>query len=153
VTRHFGIPKPHNPEAPTDGLEDHRHEPPHQQPKWWWWIGVGLLVGVAFILLLEAANAHLPDRPDLNTWAMGLQNGRGTLCCEFKEAEGVLDANWDTTVRDGIAHYRVNYHGEWIEVEDDSIVRVPNLYGVPLVWISYLDGKPWVRCFLPGAGG
>jgi len=119
-----------------------------------------LLLGAVFVLCAfvvyaccAPVRAHLPDRPDLNTWAMGLQNGRGTLCCEFKEAEGVLDANWDTTMRDGVAHYRINYHGEWLEVEDDSVVRAPNLYGVPLVWISYLNGKPWVRCFMPGAGG
>ncbi len=118
-----------------------------------WLIAFGWIVACGIMVYACAARAHLPDRPNLNAWAMGLQNGRGTLCCEFKEAEGILDANWDTTVRDGIAHYRINYHGKWIEVEDDSVVRVPNLYGVPLVWISHLNGESWVRCFLPGAGG
>ncbi len=96
------------------------------------------------------ALAHLPDRPDLDLWAMGLQNGRGTVCCEFDEARGVADGDWETAVVDGKSHYRIKFNGEWLVVDDDSVVNAPNRYGAALVWIVYLDGKPWVKCFLKG---
>lgn len=53
-----------NPEAPFDDLDDHWHEPPPQEPHWFWWVIIGLIIGVAFILLL---NVGVRAR-DLGQW-------------------------------------------------------------------------------------
>ena len=107
----------------------------------------------AFLITLLSsclAWAHLPDRPDLDSWAMSLQNGRGSICCDFTEAQDLADADWDTTLVAGKPHYRVKFHEQWLIVDDESVVVAPNRYGAALAWIVYLDGKPWVKCFLKG---
>lgn len=104
------------------------------------------------MFLVQPSFAHIPGRPDLDAWAMGLQNGNRTICCSFEEARDLNDAEWDTTVVDGKSHYRVYYKGRWLVVDDSSVVYQPNKYGPALAWIVYLNGEPWVKCFLPGTG-
>lgn len=98
-----------NSEAPFDGLNDHWHEPPHQEMAWWWWIVVGLIGGIAFILLLSSVSARDLGQwdkidPLVKAWFGELMQpdtigamGGGVSCC------GESDAYWadDVHVRDG----------------------------------------------------
>lgn len=130
----------------------------------WFWAGALVLIGLAIWLLtmqVRPAGAHLHGlSAELQEWMMGLQNGWGTVCCEFKEAEHLADADWDTTMVDGEPHYRVKYHDKWLVVDANSVVQPPNnKIGPALAWIVYREyqdgkpiGEPWVKCFLPGAG-
>lgn len=97
--------------------------------------------------------AHLPDRPDLDKWASELHNKRGEVCCDFSESHGVADADWETKVVDGTSHYRVKYKGEWLVVDDESVIEAPNLYSAPLVWFDTVNGSLHVKCFLKGVEG
>ena len=121
----------------------------------WLYVPVAFLIGLAILLLAFAARdarAHLHGcEGDCQTWMWGLQNGNGTVCCDFNEATNLNDPDWDTTMVKGKPHYRVRLKGEWLDVEDASVVPSPNRLGPALAWIVHLNGKPWVKCFLPGA--
>lgn len=92
------------------------------------------------------------DRPDLNTWFNGLTSTNGAPCCSQVDGSTVADPDWDTAVVEGKSHYRVRVEGKWIVVTDEEVVQGPNKYGQPLVWVYHIDGKPQVRCFMPGGG-
>ena len=140
-----------NPEAPLDGLNDHWREPPAQSG--WWWVLVGIVVGIVLLGMLSFAFAHMHDRPDLDNWFNDLRSSGGYPCCSQVDGSTVADPDWDTTVVDGKSHYRVRVEGRWIVVTDQEVVHGPNKYGQPLVWVYHTDGKPAIRCFMPGAGG
>lgn len=95
------------------------------------------------------AHAHMHGRPDLKTWFSGLHNGNGMPCCDGSDAVSLEDPDWDASAE---GHYRVKLEGQWVDVPADAVVTVPNRYGPALVWPWYLNGKPAVRCFMPGAG-
>jgi hypothetical protein len=40
--------------------------------------------------------------------------------------------------------------GEWVDVPDDTVIKQPNLAGRTMVWPHYIDGRPFIRCFMPG---
>ena len=144
---------PYNPEAPTDGLNDH-WEPPPKRDGWWSLLIVFLVVVLAGIAVYSCtARAHMRDRPDLDNWFNSLQGAGGMPCCSQVDGSTVADPDWDTTVIDGKSHYRVRVGGQWIVVTDAEVVEGPNKYGRPLVWVYHIDGKPAVRCFLPGVQG
>ena len=116
-----------------------------------------LLFAIA-VLFCVPANAHMHDRPDLNTWFNGLMSSGGSPCCAFVDGSTIADVDWDTTVVDGKVHYRVFVEGQWIVVTDEEVVKEPNRYGPSMVWIyhtSPMGGpmQPAIRCFMPGAGG
>ena len=116
-----------------------------------WLIAIGLLWwSVSWV---GCAWAHIHDRPDLDAWFQTLVNGWGNPCCEFNEAIDIADANWDTAVVDGKSHYRILLKSEWVVIDEESVVNQPNKAGTALAWVTYTNGKPWVKCFLPGAGG
>lgn len=152
MKRHYGLP---NPEAPLDGLNDHWREPPNADGSWWSII-IAMLVSVAACGILVyacSASAHMKNRPDLDQWFNGLTSKNGSPCCSTVDGTEVRDIDWDTTVENGQSHYRVRVGGQWITVADHQVVTTPNKYGGPVVWIYHSDGKPQVRCFMPGAGG
>jgi hypothetical protein len=146
-----------NPEAPTDGLNDH-WEPPPKQSGWWWAI-MPILVGLIMLGMIAFAFAHMRDRPELDAWFNGLQSSGGYPCCSSIDGSTISDLDWDTTVIDGKPHYRVRIEGQWVVVSDAEVVNAPNRYGAPIVWLYWInqpDGKPripQIRCFMPGAGG
>lgn len=82
----------------------------------------------------------------LKPWFDSLRSGRGP-CCSDADGVAVSDVDWDT--RDG--HYRVRLEGEWIEVPDDALITEANRAGRTMVWPIYQNGKPVIRCFIPGS--
>ena len=54
---------------------------------------------------------------------------------------------WDSS---GSA-YR-EFTSEWMRVPPETVIHNPNRHGAPVVWWYFVDGKPGIRCFAPGAG-
>jgi hypothetical protein len=99
-----------------------------------------------FLLLCSPALAHDPSRPDLNHWFDHLTSGRG-LCCSFTDGFAVSDVDWES--KDG--HYRVRLENNWIDVPDNAVITEPNRVGRTMVWRLRVDGKIFIRCFMPGS--
>jgi len=79
-------------------------------------------------------------------WFSGLKSGRGP-CCSDADGNVVLDSDWVS--KDG--HYRVFIMREWLDVPDEAVIKEPNLDGRTIVWPLWIDGKPTIRCFIPGS--
>ena len=113
---------------------------------------IALCVTCAIVLLsfcTTGASARDDGRyaaSPLKPWFDQLRSDKGP-CCSDADGSVIADADWDT--RD--QHYRVRLQGEWIDVPDDAVIKEPNRVGRAMVWPMYLDGKPSVRCFLPGS--
>ena len=112
------------------------------------------LVGLLWVLVALSMPGHAHDHhhPELNDWYKSLRSGHGP-CCDGSDLEdgsaAILD---DPDVDNTSGHYRVRIEGEWIDVDDDAVLNVPNRDGRAIVWLYHIDGHPKVRCFLPGAG-
>lgn len=104
------------------------------------------------------ADFHNP--PHVVEWFKSARNKLGQSCCD--DADGI---------REGVAYpwsggdrvvftqwelrstgYWVEVIGHWVQVPQESIIR-GNPVGVAVVWVTYLDGIPVVRCFAPGGEG
>jgi hypothetical protein len=116
-------------------------------------IGVALTTMVAALLLASLQLGQARDRgqyansnPELRAWFEGLKSGKGP-CCSDADGSAVSDVDWESSG----GHYRVRLEGEWIVVPDDAVITTPNRVGRTMVWPMYLDGKPVVRCFMPGS--
>ncbi|OAF05477.1 hypothetical protein AYJ54_00800 [Bradyrhizobium centrolobii] len=90
------------------------------------------------------AVAHDHNHPELSDWFRSLHSKGDAWCCNGDDADM---AEWDTMG----GRYRVRIDGQWIDVPDDAVVEGPNRVGGARVWSWYQDGKPAVRCFLPGS--
>ena len=99
-----------------------------------------------FLLLCSPALAHDPSRPDLNHWFDHLTSGRG-LCCSFTDGFAVSDVDWESKG----GHYRVRLENNWIDVPDNAVITEPNRVGRTMVWRLRVDGKIFIRCFMPGS--
>lgn len=101
------------------------------------------LLGIGFAYARDDGRyANSPMKP----WFESLHNKDGTQCCAVADGMALSDVDWDT--QDG--HYRVRIDGQWVVVPDDRVITQPNRIGRPIVWPQYLNGKPIVRCFMPG---
>ncbi|WP_354122375.1 hypothetical protein [Bradyrhizobium sp. LA6.12] len=83
----------------------------------------------------------------LKPWFDSLKSKGGGPCCSDADGLALSDVDWDT--KDG--HYRVRIDGQWIDVPDDTVITEPNRAGRTMVWPIYLNGRPVVRCFMPGS--
>jgi hypothetical protein len=116
-----------------------------------WLIGLLLVVAFSVFLLVLRANAHDPNRPELDKWFDSLQSKGKGPCCNKREAKELDDSDWDT--KDN--HYRVRLNGNWYDVPDSSVVTERNLVGRAVVWVwihqKYnAKNELMIRCFLPG---
>lgn len=84
--------------------------------------------------------------PELKAWFDSLRSGRGP-CCSDADGSAVSDVDWES--KDG--QYRVRIEGQWVTVPDDAVITTPNRVGRTMVWPIYLEGRPVVRCFMPGS--
>lgn len=109
---------------------------------------VGCMVGALALSLpatgRDTTNLGQTLSPDVQEWVRGLRGANNIFCCD--DADGI-DPVWETHGNG----YRVQFHGDWLQVEPDALLTVPNRLGVARAWIGYRpDGKPFVRCFIPG---
>jgi hypothetical protein len=96
----------------------------------------------AFARDIDGRFANSPLKP----WFDHLASGKG-LCCSMADGATVADPDWDT--KEG--HYRVRLEGMWVDVPDDAVITVPNLFGRTMVWPVDQGGDlPLIRCFMPG---
>ena len=122
---------------------------------WLVWTGCFFVVLIG-LLFAHFAHAHDHNRPELNSWFMGLHSGRGP-CCDGSDAFSLDDVDWES--HDG--HYRVRIPSDlnaprsseqiWVDVPDEAVVEEPNRAGPAMVWPMWGDGGVTVRCFLPGS--
>ncbi len=115
-----------------------------------------MLTRAAMCLLLPTVSLANDDGrfagSPLKPWFESLGTKAGGLCCAL--ADGIVDVTWGTT-RDG--HYRVHVWGQWVDVPDQAVLKVPNRLGRAVVW-PYIQDIPsgiliQIKCFLPGAEG
>lgn len=140
---------------------------------------VAVVAGVitAFVFLLfwyvGIAGAHIHGRSDLDPWLGGLASKDRGPCCDLTEAETLTDVEWTTDTRDCresdersgesasmkksrfCVRLKNPTTGEmaWWAVPEAAVVYSPNRFGPALVWHVWVStGKPYIRCFMPGAG-
>lgn len=111
-------------------------------------------VALALLLLLTAPalgydrGQYNDVSPDIRAWVNGLTDANGMGCCAASEGVPPDEVQWDTAGD----HYRVRIGGTWIDVPETALITKPNRLGRAVAWIWWRDGKPVVRCFLPGDG-
>lgn len=110
---------------------------------------VGLLTAG---LVLSTINSEARDdgryaNSSLKRWFESLRSKRGEQCCSDADGRALADVDWET--KNG--HYRVRIEEEWIDVPDETVITEPNRFGRAILWPFYLDGRPTVRCFMPGS--
>lgn len=107
------------------------------------------ILGVALGFLTPAVardDGRYANSP-LKPWFDSLRSKGGGPCCSDADGYAISDVDWET--KDG--HYRVRIDEQWVEVPDDAVITEPNRAGRTMVWPIYLNGRPVVRCFLPGS--
>ena len=108
-----------------------------------------LLVLLAIVTLSLSASARDLDgryaNSPLKPWFDSLASGKG-LCCSDADGTALSDVDWQSN--DG--HYRVWLDGEWHDVHDDAVIKVPNLAGRTMVWPMRGVVGLTIRCFMPG---
>lgn len=112
---------------------------------------------LAVLVLLIVSSAFARDRdgkyaqadPKMHEWFESLHSQKGP-CCSDADGSVVADADWRTTP-DG-KHYQVRLDGQWMDVPDEAVLNIPNLYGRTMVWPirGYLGTS--IRCFIVGPG-
>jgi hypothetical protein len=110
----------------------------------------GVLAIIVLLFSVRISPAHDRNKPELDDWYRSLQSGKGPCCGGPSEDATHLDELQWRSKGDG---YEVFVEGQWVEVPPPAIVPVPNKDGRALVWLYHFDGKPVVRCFLPGLMG
>ena len=104
------------------------------------------IVSIFFLSVAHAEGNYPPGA--MHDWFDSLASGKG-LCCSFADGKSLSDVDWDTKG----GHYRVFLNGNWIDVPDEAVVKVPNKYGATVVWpYDDGDGHTLIRCFMPGSG-
>jgi hypothetical protein len=107
---------------------------------------------IAAVILLAVQLAYGRDRDGryanspLHDWFEQLSSKAGRCC---SDADGMTLSDVDGESHDG--HYRVRIDDEWVDVPDDTVVTEPNRAKVSMVWPIWLNGRPHVRCFMPGS--
>lgn len=108
------------------------------------------VISLVFLIsaLVDAAKAHDQNKPGLDDWYFSLRSAGNAPCCggPSEDATKLEELQWRTKGEG----YEVHVEGGWVDVPPSAIVPVPNKDGRALVWLSYADGKPTVRCFMPG---
>lgn len=103
-----------------------------------------LLAFVAYAVARDTTGLSAQLTPKQNEWVQELHSPGGAWCCS--DADGI-DPNW----RVGRRGFEVMIKDEWVEVLPDAVIKEVNRIGVARAWVGYVDGKPFIRCFLAGA--
>ncbi len=106
-----------------------------------------LLIGGPLIVPAIARDDGRYAQSPLKDWMRGLKDKLGMSCCD--EADGEEVEGWAF----GPDGYRVKVKGQWLDVPPSALLTIPNLLGFARAWLYWENGKPKIRCFIPGAGG
>jgi len=123
------------------------------------WVSITVLLLLLFYLftLVMAAQgrelypgqyALVPQH--IQDWFKSQKNPKGEPCCSvadgtYAEEDVRGDYYWTRfQTAFGIT--------EWMPVPDSALIRGPNPNGSAVVWYYFQDGKPVIRCFIPGGG-
>lgn len=102
------------------------------------------------LLLVTPAFAHDHENVQLNEWYKTLKNNAKFPCCDGSDAYSVLDPDWERTSDENFP-FKVKLQEEWVLVPQWAVVSENNRAGVAKVWPIFVNGKPDVRCFMPGS--
>lgn len=106
-----------------------------------------VVLGLVLLMLLLPHKSYAHDRNSpLHDWFEGLHNQINGNCCAEADGRPVDDDAWTIQGR----HYAVKIDGHWEIIPDDKLVTESNKFGKAVLWMVHTDGKPVVRCFLPG---
>jgi hypothetical protein len=102
-------------------------------------------IGLIAALAAGTALAHDHSHPVNDAWLKEQRNADDQVCCNGEDVLSANDIEWDASGK-----YRVKIGSEWLDVPPWALVRGPNRMGRMLVWLGFVEGEPYVRCFMPG---
>lgn len=106
---------------------------------------VGLAIAMLTFALTPRARAHDPNTHQADDLSKATSEAFG-LCCNGQDWSRV--SIWETTT----TGYRIMYKGEWLDgPRGVKVKNIPNPDGEAKAWIYYMEGKPYIRCFMPSA--
>src|SRR3974390_1440852 len=89
------------------------------------------IVALAFPAMgRDTTNLSQTLSSDVQEWVRGLRGANNISCCD--DADGI-DPVWETHANG----YRVHYQGDWLRVEPDALLSIPNRLGVARAWIGH----------------
>jgi hypothetical protein len=113
---------------------------------------VCILLAIASSSVSATDDGRYANSP-LKSWFDSLRSGKGP-CCSDADGTALSDVDWES--HDG--RYRVRIEGQWWDVPDEAVLKVPNRAGRTMVWPIYYrqDGSQFllrveIRCFIPGS--
>jgi hypothetical protein len=107
---------------------------------------------IVLLLLTTPALARDPDgkyaqaNPSLHQWFKSLHNDLDVYCCAEADGHELNDDDW----RHVGDHIDVFVEGVWMTVPITKVLKEPNRAGKPIVWYTYMNGIPEIKCFIPG---
>jgi hypothetical protein len=116
---------------------------------------IGFTIMLMFTLLaayIDTAEARDPDgkyaqgNPRMHSWFESLLDKSGKKCCSDADGKPLDDDDW----KKENGQYWVLVLHKWRLVPATAVLEQPNLFGRPVVWYTYSQGEPLIRCFIPG---
>lgn len=109
------------------------------------WQPWAVIAAVVVILAVSSFIAGRASAQTIKEWFNSLSSVGGGVCCYDYDGIKLSERDWE-----GGKTYRIIIDEEWVDVPPDRVVQEPNRLGVAFEWHYYSDGKPVVRCFIPG---
>lgn len=96
---------------------------------------------------LDGRYANSPNK----AWFDSLASDYG-LCCSVADGRTVDDPDIDMTGAKCSTPICVRVDGQWLDVSDKALLKVPNRDGRTIVWPMSGPNGTYIRCLLLGAG-
>lgn len=103
-----------------------------------------LIVGLFVVYVTYYAQVD----PALHKWFENLRSPDGAYCCAETDGIRLQDPDWGRNDKG----YYVVVEGQRVDVPKDAVIKKRHpAINWAIVWILHEQGKPFVRCFLPGS--
>lgn len=121
---------------------------------WLAWIALlaFLLFFAGALFLIGRAQAFDSERfkdatPEIRQWFKSMKSPSGALCCDISDGHRT---EWKA---DAAGIYWVLIDNDWQPVPEKAVIpNARNPLADAVVWFNYLNGVPFIRCFVPGPG-
>lgn len=114
-------------------------------------LGLVLLAWLTEAYARDLDGHYAAQDPQMHAWFDSLKSDGGSLCCSLTDGRTIDDPDIDMSGKKCASTICVRVDGQWLDVPEKAIVRVPNRYGRAVVWpMTDSSGKPYVRCFMAG---